>query len=364
MDVLRQAAEWAEAGQSAALATIVATRGSTPQKVGARLLVGPENRRVGTLGGGAVEAEAIEETRRVLASARPVLRQYDLAGGTDDWGLACGGTMEVLFEPIGRAALGWLRALATSVRATDGVALAAVVEGRDPTARLLVHDDGRIEPGAGEASALGAAGIEAARRILEREGAELIDVDGAKVYVEAFTPPPTLVVAGAGHVGKALAGLARFLGVRVVVVDDRPDYASRARFPEADEVIAAPVTETLAQLPMGRRSAIVVAMRNQDLDGEATVAALRSPARYVGLIGARRKAILVTERALAAGLPAERVRALRSPIGLDIGARTPEEIALSILAEWIMLRQGAPGRPLRLPDDLFARAAEQGGPPR
>src|SRR5262249_43363334 len=198
----------------------------------------------------------------------------------------------------------------------------------------------------------------------EREGAELIDVDGAKVYVEAFTPPPTLVVAGAGHVGKALAGLARFLGVRVVVVDDRPDYASRARFPEADEVIAAPVTETLAQLPMGRRSAIVVAMRNQDLDGEATVAALRSPARYVGLIGARRKAILVTERALAAGLPAERVRALRSPIGLDIGARTPEEIALSVLPRESRRRPGAPGRPLALRDDLCARAAEQGGPPR
>src|SRR5262249_57337759 len=161
--------------------------------------------------------------------------------------------------------------------------------------------------------------------------AKLVEVDGAKIYVEAFTPPPTLVVAGAGHVGKALAGLARFLGVRVVVVDDRPDYASRTRFPEADEVVAAPVAETLARLPMGRRSAIVVAMRNQDLDCEATVVALRSPARYVGLIGARRKAILVTERALAAGLPVERVRALRSPLGLDIGAPPPEHIPLSIL---------------------------------
>ena len=107
---------------------------------------------------------------------------------------------------------------------------------------------------------------------------------------------------------------------------------------------------------MSPRTAIVVAMRNHDLDYEATAAALRTPARHVGLIGSRRKAILIAERLLAAGIPAERARALRSPIGLDIGASTPAEIALAILGEWIMLRQGAAGQPLQLGSELFAKA--------
>ena len=362
LEPLREVARRVEAGEAIALATIVATRGSTPQKVGARMLVGEGGRLGGTLGGGGVEAEAVEEARRVLGSARPVLREYALADGTDDWGLACGGTMVVFVEPIGRGALDWLRALVTPRHATDGLAVVAVVEGDHAAARLLVSDDGRVErTWAGEAPVFGEAAVEAGRRALEREAAELVELDGTKVYVEAFVPPPTLVVLGAGHVGKALAGLGRFLGARVIVVDDRAEYANRSRFPEADEVITAPAADALARLPVAPGTAVVVAMRNQDLDYEATAAALRSRARYVGLMGARRKAARVTERALADGIPADRVRALRSPIGLDIGARTPEEIALSILAEWIMLRQGAPGRPLRLPDDVFTKAAERGG---
>ena len=160
--------------------------------------------------------------------------------------------------------------------------------------------------------------------------------------------------------GKALAGLARGLGVPVTVVDDRPEYASRERFPEADRVVAAPVGEALGWLPIGPATAIVVAMRNQDLDYEATASALRTPARYVGLMGARRKAVLVTERLVADGFPIERIRALRAPIGLDIGARAPEEIAVSILAEWLMVRQGGTGSALRLDEQLFEKAAGRG----
>src|SRR5262249_45367251 len=194
------------------------------------------------------------------------------------------------------------------------------------------------------------------RRALEQEAPDMTVAAGIRIYAEPFGPPPALVVVGAGHVGKALTGLARALGVAVTVVDDRPEYASRERFPEADRVVAAPVGEALGWLPIGPATAIVVAMRNQDLDYEATAAALRTPARYVGLLGARRKAILVTERLMADGVAVPRIRTLRAPIGLDIGARTPEEIALSILAEWLMARQGGTGSALRLDDQLFEKA--------
>jgi xanthine dehydrogenase accessory factor len=230
-----------------------------------------------------------------------------------------------------------------------------MVEGRAPGARLLVRER-EIAGSLGDAT-LTEVATELGRRVLGREDPEILSVEGATLFAETFAPAPALIIVGAGHVGKALAGFGKLLRVQVTVIDDRPEYASRERFPEADTIIAAPVGETVTGLAVSVRTAIVVAMRNQDLDYEASAAALRTPARYVGLIGARRKAVLIVERLLADGVAPERVRALRSPIGLDIGARTPEEIALSILGEWIMLRQGGMGTPLRLPDDLFRRAA-------
>jgi len=360
-DLFREAARRIEGGETLGLATLVATRGSTPQKVGARLLAGASGLLWGTLGGGAVEAEAVEEARKAAASGQPALREYSLSNATDEWGLACGGTMVVFVEPLGRSALGWLSTVSAPAGPADMVAVVTTIGGDRPGARLVVRERGGLERIWTDGDpALGSRAEAMARAVIERDGAELAEIEGTQVYLEAFTPAPALVVAGAGHVGKALAGLARLLGVGVTVVDDRPEYASRERFPEVDRVVAAPVAEALGRLPIGPRTAVVVAMRNHDLDYEATAAALRSPSRYVGLVGARRKAVLFAERAATEGIPVERVRALRCPAGLDIGARTPEEIALSVLAEWITLRQLAPSQPLRLSDDLFDQAVARG----
>jgi xanthine dehydrogenase accessory factor len=358
LDVLRDAVRLIERGEPVGLATIVATRGSTPQKVGARLLAGAGQRLAGTLGGGAVEAESIQEASRAAAGGAPGVREYALSTGVDDWGLACGGTMLVFAERLDRRARGWLGRVIEASEGRDPVAVVTALDGEVAGARLLVSEDGAA--GAFADPALTAAAAEAGRRALEAETPELVAVGGARLYAEPFGPPPALIVVGAGHVGKALASLAHGLGVAVTVVDDRPEYASQERFPEADRVIAAPVGEALGWLPVGPKTAIVVAMRNQDLDYQATASALRTPARYVGLLGARRKAILITERLVADGVPVERIRALRAPIGLDIGARAPAEIALSILAEWLMVRQGGTGSALRLDEQLFEKAAGRG----
>jgi len=358
LDVLREAARLAERGERVGLATIVGTRGSTPQKVGARLLARDGQRLAGTLGGGAVEADTVREAALAAAGGPPALREYALSTGVDDWGLACGGTMLVFVEPLDAGALAWLRPVIEAMEGRDPVAVVTALDGREAGARLLVRE-GKVSGGLSDA-ALTVAAAELGERALAREAPELGGAAGVQLYAEAFGPPPALVIVGAGHVGKALAGLARCLGVSVTVVDDRPEYASRERFPEADRVVAAPVGETFGWLPVGPGTAVVVAMRNQDLDYEATAAALRTRARYVGLIGARRKAILVTERLVADGFPIERVRALRAPIGLDIGARAPEEIAVSILAEWLMVRQGGTGTSLRLDEQLFEKAAGRG----
>jgi xanthine dehydrogenase accessory factor len=358
VDVLRQAVRLLEGGDRVGLATLVATRGSTPQKVGARLLARDSQRLAGTLGGGAVEAETVREASLAAAGGPRGLHEYALSTGVDDWGLACGGTMLVFVEPLDGQALGWLRPAIAAVDGGDPVAVVAVLDGPEAGPRVVVSERGVTGGTSGATLTAGAADL--GRRALAREAPEMGEVAGVRLYAEPFGPPPTLVIVGAGHVGKALAGLARFVGASVTVVDDRPEYASPERFPEADRVIAAPVGETFEWLKVGPGTGVVVAMRNQDLDYEATLAALRTPAGYVGLIGARRKAILVTERLVADGVPIERVRALRAPIGLDIGARSPEEIAVSILAEWLMVRQGATGRALRLDDQLFEKAVGRG----
>lgn len=344
---VREALEAVEAGRPCALATVVATRGSTPQKVGAKLLVRADGGIAGTLGGGAVEAEAIREAREAMAGGAALRREYALANETDEWGLACGGTMVVFIDPLTPEARQWLTAAAAALGGGEPVAVTTLIDGPGRLGARLLARRGRTEGSLG-APALDRAGTDLGARLLETDGAEVVTVEGATLYGEGFAPRPALILAGAGHVGKALAGLGRFLGFRVVVIDDRPEYASRERFPEADEVLARPMGEALRGYPVTPASAIVVAARNQDLDYEAARAALETPARYVGLVGARRKAIQVTERLAAEGVPPERVRELRSPIGLDLGARTPEEIAVAVVGEILMLRRGAAGRPMRL----------------
>jgi xanthine dehydrogenase accessory factor len=358
LDVLHEAVRLTESGEPAGLATLVATRGSTPQKVGARLLARGGQRIAGTLGGGAVEAEAVQEATRAASGGAPGVHEYALATGVDDWGLACGGTMLVFVEPLDRRARDWLTRAIEASEGRGAVSVVTALDGADAAARVLVTQDGSL--GTFADAVRTTAALEAGRHALETETPELVASGAVRLYAEPFGPPPALIVVGAGHVGKALASLAHGLGASVTVVDDRPEYASRERFPEADRVVAAPVGETLGRLPIGTTTAIVVAMRSQDLDYEATASALRTPARYVGLMGARRKAVWVTERLVADGFPIERIRELRAPIGLDIGARAPAEIAVSILAEWLMVRQGATGSALRLDEQLFEKAAGRG----
>jgi xanthine dehydrogenase accessory factor len=361
LDVLREALRLSERGETPGIATLVATRGSTPQKAGARLLASHGQRLTGTLGGGAVEAEAIREATLAATSGLPALRDYALSSGVDDWGLACGGTMVVFAERLDRRASAWLGPALAAAEGGAPVAVVTALDSTDAGARLLVSEAGTS--GAFSDPGVTSAAASLGRRVLEDETPAYETIDGARFHAELFAPPPSLIILGAGHVGKALAGLARGLGVSVTVIDDRPEYATRERFREADRVIAAPIAEALRSLAIGPKAAIVVAMRSHDLDYDATASALRTPARYVGLMGARRKAVLVTERLVAEGFPIERVRALRAPIGLDIGARTPGEIAVSILAEWLMVRQGGTGRPMLLDAQLFEKAAGRGASP-
>ena len=172
--------------------------------------------------------------------------------------------------------------------------------------------------------------------------------DGTEYFIEAYTHPPQLVVCGGGHVSFALAAHAKPLGFRLFITDDRVEFANPERFTEADIVIAKKPEDALKELPINPNTFIVVATRGHRFDNVALAAAAATPARYVGLMGSKRKTILIYEDLVRMGLDEDRLRSIRSPIGLDIRARTPEEIAVSIMGEILMFRLGGTGLPMKL----------------
>jgi len=186
-----------------------------------------------------------------------------------------------------------------------------------------------------------AGGSRVSRREAESAGG------GYQVMFERHEPPATLVIAGGGHIGKALATIGDLCGFSVVVVDDRPDYANQERFPEADRVVCGDFAEVLRGLAIDSKTYVVTVTRGHKHDEESLRQAVGSPAAYVGMIGSKRRAAAVLQHLIDDGLDPEAVRRVHTPIGLDIGAETPEEIAVAIMAEVVQVRRGGSGRPMR-----------------
>lgn len=252
--------------EPAALVTVIATEGSTPQKAGAKMVVYADGRIVGTIGGGCVEAEMIRRARHAIEQHRSQLAAYDLTpdqAGED--GLVCGGRMQVFIEPI--------------------------------------------------------------------EGT------------------PTLLLFGAGHVAQPLARLAKSVGFRVEVADDRAKFANSERFPEADRVLVEPFTEAAAKMTLGRSSYAIVVTRGHKGDADALQAVLGKGLRFVGLLGSRPKAVHVMSELEERGIATQALAEIHVPLGVEIGAQSPEEIAVSIMAELVAVRRGvdpAAVRPMKM----------------
>ena len=342
-----------------ALATVVRTTGSTPQVVGARMVVVDDDERGragGTLGGGCVEADAILAGREAIRTGARTLRAYEL---TEDlaWntGLVCGGTMWILAEREDAALdIDGTDVLDALSRAANGGPPAAVVTllGRAGARqvsfarRMLVTADGARIGAIGD-EALTRRAADAALAQLPHGTPRIAPIDDAHdLLIEPVAGRPQLVVAGGGHVAQAIARQARLLDFDVTVIEDRPEFADPARFAGA-RVLTGEIAPTLASLDYGWSTYVVIATRGHKLDADCVLAAARTPVRYIGLLGSRRKTILIDELLRAEGIPEERRRAIHAPVGLDLGGRTPAEIALSVLAEITQIRYAGSGRHLR-----------------
>ncbi|NQW17184.1 MAG: XdhC family protein [Chloroflexi bacterium] len=362
--VFRDAVSQLKDDRPVVLATVVRTSGSTPQKPGAKLLVREDGSGVGTLGGGCVEGDIWFAARMLMkGTGGAQMRDYELNEdlAAED-GLICGGTMYFLIDPI-RDTDDLLPFAEEIVSAYDGgvpVAIASVVnapEGSDVTigSKLLVRENGTTESTLGSSELDEDATLRARKLMAMGKQEYVTHPSGVEYFVEAYTTPPRLILAGGGHVSKAIAPVAATVGFKITVIDDRPEFANEERFPEADAVYTEDFVTALNRLPINANTFIVIATRGHRYDDTALEAAAQSKASYVALLGSKRKTILIYEALLERGLPMERIRELRAPSGLDIQARTPEEIAVSIVAEMLMFRLGGDGRPMKLEERHLQR---------
>lgn len=388
--LLSQIDAWLAAGEEVALATVIATWGSAPCPVGARMAVSASGAMAGSVSGGCVESAAVQAALACLAEGRPRSLGFDVADETA-WGLglACGGRIVLLVQPLESE---WYRPLREKLRRGTPMALAIIVDpGREDFGRVAAVDDaGRpILPGSAHLplavrAAMDAALAAGASTLVSRSGLgepassgsgdqspsstgahPTADAGGpfpdlsheqaaetvveADVFIDVLRPPPRLIIVGAVHIAAALADVALALGYRTEVVDPRSTFATRERFPRVDRLTVAWPKEYLLDAPLSAEVAVAALSHDPKIDDPALVMALRSPAFYVGALGSHVSQQARRERLLQAGVDAESLARLRGPIGLDIGARTPEEIAVAIVAEIIAARNGAAPADRRTP---------------
>lgn len=334
-------------GEKLALAKVVATRGSTPREVGAQMLIHRNGEMMGTIGGGCGEAEVRRQAIEALEQGQPRLMVVDLteevAWETEK---ACGGTMELLIDLWGEAE----SELAWRLAAFQGkeVALVTALKGdlSQPGRKLL------IVPGEEPLGSLGSPSLDewakkAAERGLAEGNSRVVNYEGSlELFLEVHKPSPTLLIAGAGHIALPLAQMSAMLDFQVVVIDDRPTFANQERFPQADQVIAGGFEKTLREFPIDKETYIVIITRGHAHDMECLRQVLGSPAAYIGMIGSRRRVKGVFKLLKEEGYSEESIARIHAPIGLDIGAKTPAEIALAIMGEVIRIKRGGSGQSL------------------
>ena len=368
--VFNEAVKQLESDTPVVVATVIGTKGSTPQKPGSKLLVRNDGSGVGTLGGGCVEGDIWFAASELLNSGGGAeYREYELNEdlAAED-GLICGGTMFFLIDPVYEPGeyLDFAKEIDDAYKGGDAVALASLVRGGGSSAasigaKMFIRQDGSTVGSLGSPDLDEGAKAEAFELMTHGKNKYVVTGNGAEYFIEAYTTPPQLVLCGGGHVSKSIAPLAKTLGFRVFVTDDREEFANADRFPEADIIIAKKPEDALSELPINPNTFIIVATRGHRYDNVALAAAARTRAKYVGLLGSKRKIILIYEDLMQMGISRERIRELRAPIGLDIGARTPEEIAVSIMSEVLMFRLGGTGSVMKLEERLMTRIEEKHG---
>ncbi len=329
---------WVGQGKAVALATVVSTWGSSPRQPGARMGITSERGITGSVSGGCVEGAVVTEALECLARSTSKLLHF---GVTDEqaWqvGLSCGGRLDVLVQPLDP---GWWRAVSEQFNGDRAVASLAALEGPCLGDCLVAGSDGEViwKSDRLEGTLLESFQL-AARQALDRGSPETTTAAQTPVFIDCLMPRPRLILIGGAHVAIALQSLARTLGFRVILIDPRSVFATPERFPEVEAIYHEYPQEVLPQLGLDTDTYLAVLTHDPKIDDPALLESLPSPAPYVGVLSSRRTHRKRVARLRERGVPQELIDRVHTPIGLEIGARTPEEIALAIMAEIVSVRR-------------------------
>jgi xanthine dehydrogenase accessory factor len=338
-DILETVARWQQAGERLVLATVINVDGSAPRSEGAKMAITASGKVAGSVSGGCVESAVVEEAMTVMQSGAPTIARYGINRNMMwDVGLSCGGAIDVFIEPLEKPLpvnAGKAFSMCTIVRGPQGIGKKIVVD-----ADGTVHGDLAIA----DAQALA---IASARELIDAGQSKTVAAGEYQIFIDASIPDPQAVLVGAVHISVALCQMAAQVGFAVTVIDPRPTLCNRERFPHATKLLVDWPEDALPKLVLDENTYVAVLTHDEKFDDPTLVRVLPSRARYVGAIGSKKTQALRRTRLLEAGMPVEAVDRLRGPIGLDIGAQSPEEIAVAILAEMIAAKYHRSGMPLR-----------------
>jgi xanthine dehydrogenase accessory factor len=323
-ELLPDLENWLAKGERVALATVISTWGSAPRPAGSTMAVSASGGLVGSVSGGCVEGAVIQSAQEVLKSGQPQRLHFGVSDDTA-WGvgLACGGEIDIFVQPV-KAEL--FKELLPRLKADQGLVLNTVIKSSDSElgAQVLTDEAGKI---------LSAIGKMTTRIKQNGHEPKIIEDKGDEIFTNPLPASPTLVMIGGVHIAIALAKLAHALNFRAVIIDPRKAFATTERFADADKLIQAWPQAAFEQMPLNSSSAVASLSHDPKIDDPALIAALQSPAFYVGALGSKKTQARRRQRLLDAGLNEDELARLHAPIGIEIGAETPEEIALAIMAE-------------------------------
>ena len=336
-DILPDLEKWRDEHKPVALATVIQTWGSSPRRAGAKMALTPDGKITGSVSGGCVEGAVYETGVDVLKSNHPQLIHFGVADETAwEVGLACGGSIDIFVKPLDE---GFFRATRSVLMEEKSAVLVTVVRGPEELLgrEMLVEDNGNLTGSLSDELDRQALAL-ASKTLSKGESRRAMLNDEIEVFQEVILPPPTLVAVGGVHITIALMTLAKTLGYRTVVIDPRSAFGNEERFPNVDRLIQRWPEEAFQEIPLTRSTAVAMLTHDPKLDDPALKIALPSPAFYVGALGSKTTQAKRRQRLLEDGLTEEQLNRLHGPIGLEIGAGTPEEIAMSIMAEVVAAR--------------------------
>ena len=340
-DILPDLDKWhADNSDSIALATVIQTWGSSPRRAGAKMALTPDGKITGSVSGGCVEGAVFDTGVEVLKSNRPQLLHFGVADETAwEVGLACGGSIDIFVKPLDTELFKPLRSVLVN---EQPAVLVTVVRGSNELLgrEMLVRDDGNVTGTISDELNVQVLNL-AKETLAGGESRRAMLNEAIEIFMEVILPPPTLIAVGGVHITIALMALAKTLGYRTVVVDPRRAFGNEERFPNVDQLIQKWPDEAFQQIPLTRSTAIAMLTHDPKLDDPALKVALPSSAFYVGALGSKTTQSKRRQRLLDEGLSEEQLNRLHGPIGLKIGAGTPEEIAMSIMAEIVAARNNA-----------------------